>query len=69
MEDIKKWHCRLGHLSFNSLKNLLPFLKRSSNINELECEVCQFSKKCRASYPVNVNEKNRVPFSLVHISQ
>lgn len=66
MEDIKKWHCRLGHLSFNILKSLFPLLNIRSNftINELQCEVCQFSKM-QTSYLVSVTEKNQVPFGLI----
>lgn len=62
-KDIKKWHCGLGHLSFSGHRSLILLSNIKSTVNELECEVCQLSNKCRTSYPISINE--RVKFLLL----
>ncbi|XP_049933224.1 retrovirus-related Pol polyprotein from transposon RE1 isoform X3 [Nymphaea colorata] len=59
------WHERLGHLPFGILKHLFPELCSSLNISMLSCDVCQFAKHVRASYPISNSRSNKA-FSLVH---
>ncbi|XP_049936458.1 retrovirus-related Pol polyprotein from transposon RE1 isoform X4 [Nymphaea colorata] len=59
------WHERLGHLPFGILKHLFPELCSSLNIFMLSCDVCQFAKHVRASYPISNSRSNKA-FSLVH---
>lgn len=66
VEDIKKWLCRLGHLSFNSLRSHFSIFNTKSNVNGFEFEVRLLSKKCRTSYPISINEKSQVPSGLIH---
>ena len=44
------WHYRLGHPNFVYLRKLFPSLINKNSEN-LQCEVCQFSKHVRNSYP------------------
>lgn len=32
----------------------------------ISCKPCQLAKHCRSVYPVSKNNKNLVPFSIVH---
>ena len=45
------WHYRLGHPNFMYLEKLVPSLFTNKNSESFKCEVCQFSKHIRSSYP------------------
>ncbi|KAG6696818.1 hypothetical protein I3842_09G168100 [Carya illinoinensis] len=62
---IMLWHYRLGHPNFLYLEKLFPSLFHNKNPNEFQCEVCQFSKHIRNSYP-NRSYKASQPFSMIH---
>ena len=59
------WHYRLGHPNFLYLEKLFPSLFHNKNPNEFQCEICQFSKHIRNSYP-NRSYKASQPFSMIH---
>ena len=44
-------HCRFGHPSLQNLKRLVPSCSR---VNDLPCDVCQFSKHHRVSFSPRV---------------
>ena len=58
-----QWHCRLGHLSTEVLKNL-GLLPRSSD--SLECEACQLGKHHRVSFSSSISKRCSSPFKLIH---
>lgn len=61
---IMLWHYRLGHPNFVYLKKLFPSLFNKDPLS-LQCEVCQFSKHVRNSYPYQ-SYKPTHPFYLIH---
>lgn len=56
-------HQRLGHalLSIGNCSSL----DISNDVKELNCETCQYAKKCRNSYSVSIN-KSSISFDLIH---
>jgi hypothetical protein len=56
-------HCRLGHPSLQNLKRMVPSCSR---VTELPCEVCEFSKHHRVSFPPRIESRVSRPFQLVH---
>ena len=50
-----QWHCQLGHLSLQKLKQVLSI---ESSVSSLECEFCKLEKFHRASYPSGVNNRS-----------
>ena len=58
-----KLHCRLGHTSLPSLKNLYP---RFSSLSSLNCESCQYAKLHRVHLSPRINKRASAPFELVH---
>ncbi|KAF3773350.1 Retrovirus-related Pol polyprotein from transposon TNT 1-94 [Nymphaea thermarum] len=59
------WHERLGHLPFGILKQLFPYLCSNLDMSMISCDVCQFAKHVRASYPISTSRANEV-FSLIY---
>ena len=59
-------HYRLGHPSFLYLEKLFPSLFKDKNPKFVQCEICQFSKLVRNTYP-NQPYKASYPFSIIHI--
>ena len=58
-------HYRLGHPNFMYLSKMFPALFKNKNPKLFQCEICQFSKHCRNSYP-SQNYKPSKPFSIIH---
>ena len=58
-------HFRLGHPSFSVLKTMFPILFKGMDDKSFHCEVCQFAKHHRVSFPWSDN-KSLHPFSLIH---
>ena len=56
-----QWHCQLGHLSLQKLKQVLSI---ESSVSSLES--CQLEKQHRTSYPNRVNNRSSFLFKLVH---
>ncbi|XP_049935128.1 uncharacterized protein LOC126410301 [Nymphaea colorata] len=65
LQSFLYWHERLGHLPFGILKQLFPDLCSTLNLSLISCDVCQFAKHVRASYPISTSRVNEA-FSLVH---
>jgi hypothetical protein len=59
------WHYRLGHPNFMYLEKLVPSLFTNKNSESFKCEVCQFSKHIRSSYPT-ISYKSSHPFVIIH---
>ena len=59
------WQHRLGHPSFPYLKQLFPSLFIDKNVNSFVCEICQFAKHTRVSYPIQPYKPSN-PFTLIH---
>ena len=64
-EQIWFRHRRLGHPSFNVLKIVFPSLFKNVSIESLHCDICEFAKHKRSSYPIS-NTRTFVPFELIH---
>ena len=58
-------HRRLGHPSFNVLKILFLLLFKGIDVESLHCDICEFVKHCRVSFPIS-NNRTFVPFLLIH---
>ena len=52
-EQIWLQHRILGHPSFNVLKIIFPSLFKNISIESLHCDICEFAKHKRASYPIS----------------
>jgi len=59
-------HRRLGHPPFNILKSLFPVLFTKVSAESFYCDVCQFAKHYRTTFPPNGN-KSYKPFDLIHL--
>lgn len=59
-------HCHLGHPSISSMQSMFPTFLRNLDVSNLHCDVCEFSKHHRVSYPVN-NKLSSIPFTLIHL--
>ncbi|XP_022634269.1 uncharacterized protein LOC106766467 isoform X1 [Vigna radiata var. radiata] len=46
-------HQRLGHPSFSLTKSLFPHLFTKESVESFNCDICQFSKSHRVSYPIS----------------
>ena len=62
---IMLWHFRLGHPNFTYLSKLFPSLFINKNPKFFQCEICQLSKHCCSSYPLQ-GYKPSQPFSIIH---
>ena len=65
-KDIMLWHFRLGHPSFRYLKHLFPKLFVNKDPSMLHCEICEFAKHHRTSFPVQSSYNPSKPFSIIH---
>ena len=64
-EEFRRWHCRLGHPSFEFLVKLFPNLGTKIVRNQFKCKTCQLAKHKRASFS-RKNERKENPFQLIH---
>lgn len=64
-EKIWLHHHRLGHPSFSTLKIMFPLLFKGVDVEKLHCDVCEFAKHRRASFPIS-NKRVSSPFALIH---
>jgi len=64
--DIWLHHYHLGHPPFYLLKAMFPVLFKQSDPSVFHCDVCEFSKHHRVSYPIS-NKRSAHPFALVHL--
>ncbi|CAL5428100.1 unnamed protein product [Camellia sinensis] len=63
--EIWLWHKRFGHASFDYLKRLFPQLFSALDISDFKCDICEFAKSHRISFPISMH-KSSVPFMVVH---
>ena len=64
-EELRRWHCRLGHPSFEFLVKLFPNLGAKIVRNQFKCETCELAKHKRASFS-GKSERKENPFQLIH---
>ena len=64
-DDIMLWHLRLCYPSFKYLSSLFPKLFVEQDISSLQCEVCEFAKHHRSSFPIQSYEPSKL-FSMIH---
>ena len=64
-DEIMRWHCRSGHPNFKYLKLLFPSLFENKRMSDFHCEVCEFAKYHRVSYPLK-DYTLTSPFTLIH---
>lgn len=69
-EDAWRWHARLGHINFESMKKmskkgLVKGLPKLDHENQL-CESCLVGKQTRKSFPTMTTYKAKQPLELVH---
>jgi len=64
-EKIHLHHCRMGHPSFQIVKNIFPSLFKNIDIGSMSCELCELTKHKHLPFPIN-NKLSDQPFSLVH---
>ena len=65
LEDLMKWHCRLGHLTLELVLKMFPHFDLRNLRNQFKCETCQFAKHKRASFS-SKSERRERPFRLIH---
>ncbi|CAJ2666495.1 unnamed protein product [Trifolium pratense] len=56
-EKVFLYHRRLGHPSFRVMKQIFPSFFKNLDVESLCCEVCEFAKHKRASFPFGVSIK------------
>lgn len=64
-DAIWRHHFRFGHPSFTVLKTMFPSLFKTVNVEDFHCDVCEFAKHKRVSFPMS-NNKSSFPFYLIH---
>jgi transposase InsO family protein len=58
-------HCRLGHLSFDTMSKILPEEMKNVDKGILVCDACEYGKHTRTSY-VSRGLRSTSPFVLIH---
>jgi transposase InsO family protein len=67
-EDVKEillLHCRLGHVSFESLNRLYLSMFKGVDKSRLVCDPCELGKHTRSIYPC-IGLRSYEPFVLIH---
>ena len=59
------WHYRLGHPNFHYLRHLFPKLFINKNPSLFQCEICEFAKHRRTSFPTQPYKATK-PFTVIH---
>ena len=58
-------HCRLGHMSFDTMSKIFPEEMKKVDKEKLVCDACEFGKHTRTSY-VSRGLRSTLPFVLIH---
>ncbi|WVZ96342.1 hypothetical protein U9M48_041997 [Paspalum notatum var. saurae] len=58
-------HCRLGHMSFDTMSKAFPDIMSKVDKGKLVCDACEYGKHTRASY-ISRGLRSILPFLLVH---
>ncbi|KAH0679337.1 hypothetical protein KY284_020422 [Solanum tuberosum] len=65
-ESIKLWHLRLGHMSYNAMKNIARILV-SHEKHRFPCDVCPMARQSKLPFPkISISSKHC--FELLHIN-
>jgi transposase InsO family protein len=65
VKEILLLHCRLGHVSFESLSRLYPAKFKGVDKSRLVCDTCELGKHTRSIYP-SIGLRSCEPFILIH---
>jgi hypothetical protein len=58
-------HCRLGHLSFDTMAKVFPEIMSKVDKGKLVCDACEYGKHTRSIY-VSRGLRSICPFMLIH---
>jgi hypothetical protein len=58
-------HCRLGHMSFDTMSKVFPNIMSKVDKRNLVCDACEFGKHTIASY-ISRGVRSMLPFVLVY---
>lgn len=58
-------HCRLGHLSFDTMAKVFPEMISKADKRKLVCDACEYGKHTRATY-ISRGLRSLSPFMLIH---
>ena len=58
-------HCRLGHLSFDTMAKVFPEMMTKIDKSKLACDACEYGKHTKATY-VSRGLRSISPFMLIH---
>jgi hypothetical protein len=58
-------HCRMGHVSFDTMSKIFPEEMKKVNKDKLVCDACEYGKHTRTSY-VSRGLRSTSPFVLIH---
>ena len=61
--NVYRMHCHAGHPPPNILRRLFP---ESESVSFFQCEVCEFGKHHRTSFPSRIQSRVSSPFELVY---
>jgi transposase InsO family protein len=64
-KEIMLLHCRLGHVSFESLNKLYPNVFKKVDKSRLVCDACELGKHTRSTY-ASIGLRSYEPFILIH---
>ena len=65
VEQVKLFHPRLGHPSFELLGKIFPVFLKNCDLSKLVCDACQYAKHRRTNFN-HRSEQLHVPFGLIH---
>ena len=66
IEEIKRWHLRLGHLRFKKMEKLLAYLDINDIENKFFCTICPLVKQSRLCFSKSQIKTSKA-FKLVHV--
>jgi transposase InsO family protein/copper chaperone CopZ len=65
VKEILLLHCRLGHISFETLRRLHPAMFKGVDKSRLVCDACELGKHTRSIYP-SIGLRSCEPFTMIH---
>jgi hypothetical protein len=58
-------HCRLGHVSFENLSKLYPYMFKKVDKSRLVCDACELGNHMRSTY-ASIGLRSCEPLILIH---
>jgi hypothetical protein len=58
-------HCRMGHVSFNKMSRIFPYVMCGISKGKFTCDACEYAKHTRASH-VSKGLRRVSLFMLIH---